>query len=247
MDAPAELPILYLDDAVVVVAKPSGLAVHKGWARAERYAMTVVRDQLGAWVYPAHRLDAATSGALLMALSPEDARALAAQFQAGRVGKRYLTLVRGVTPERFVVDRPLGDKRDKAAPPKPARTEVERLWVFERRYSWLCATPKSGRLHQIRRHLRGLGHPIIGDVRYGRGEENRRFRADFDLHRLALHAAALAFDHPRSGERVVATAAIPDDLRRPLAAMGAPAGALAAADHLCDPGSRDDAPMEDDP
>ncbi len=233
MSLDAELPIIYLDEAVVVVNKPSGLAVHKGWARDERYAMTALRDQLGAWVYPAHRLDRATSGALLFALTPDDARALNLQFQARGVAKRYLALVRGVVPEHGVVDRPLA--KTKGGQTYPAVTEYERLWVFERRYSWLAATPKSGRLHQIRRHLRGLSHPIIGDVRYGRGEENRRFRADFGLHRLALHAATLAFDHPRDGGRISLAAPLPADLRGPLEALGAPPAALAPAGHLCDP------------
>jgi len=220
VSADAQIEVLLRDDAVVVVAKPSGLAVHKGWAKDDRYAMTVTRDTVGRWVYPVHRLDRATSGALLFALSPELAEVLAAQFRAHTVAKRYLALVRGVPPEQLLIDRPLA--KDKGDEPRPARTRVERLWTFERRYSLVAALPETGRQHQIRRHLKGATHPLIGDVRYGKGDHNRLFRERFGLHRLALHAARLSFDHPLSGERVTVTAPIPDDLAGPLRAMGAP-------------------------
>jgi tRNA pseudouridine65 synthase len=87
-------------------------------------------------------------------------------------------------------------------------------------YALVEARPHSGRLHQIRRHLKHLGHPLIGDANYGRGEHNRLCRERFGLARLALHAASLAFDHPESGARVCFTAPLPDDLRGPLGQMG---------------------------
>lgn len=217
-DAPID--ILLHDDAVVVIAKPAGLAVHKGWANDDRYAMTAARDAVGRWVYPVHRLDRATSGALLFALDPELAEALAAQFRARAIAKRYLALVRGVPPAELVIERPL--VKDGGDSPQPALTRVRRLWIFERRYSLVEAWPETGRQHQIRRHLKGETHPLIGDVRYGKGDHNRLFRERFGLHRLALHAARLTFDHPQSGERVTVTAPLPDDLAGPLRAMGAP-------------------------
>ncbi|TNF32221.1 MAG: pseudouridylate synthase [Deltaproteobacteria bacterium] len=225
MSAAPDIEILHRDEALVVIAKPSGLAVHKGWAKADHYAMTATRDALGQWVYPVHRLDQATSGALLFALSPELAEALAAQFRAHTIEKRYLALVRGVPPEALLIDRPLA--RDKGAELLPARTSVRRLWIFERRYSLVEARPESGRQHQIRRHLKGATHPLIGDVRYGKGDHNRLFRDRFGLHRLALHAARLSFDHPVSGERLTVAAPVPEDLAGPLRAMGCPESALA--------------------
>jgi len=212
--------ILYRDDALVVINKPSGLAVHKGWARDEVYAMTMARDAVGAFVYPVHRLDRATSGVLLFALSPEDAEAVQAQLRAHTVAKRYLALVRGVTAEVLVIDRPLAPKP--GAEPQPATTRLRRLWVYAGRYSLLEAWPESGRLHQIRRHLRGLSHPIIGDVRYGRGEENRRFRADHGLHRLALHACRLSLRHPRTAAPLTLHAPLTGDLAGPLLRLGIP-------------------------
>ena len=84
------------------------------------------------------------------------------------------------------------------------------------------AIPQTGRLHQVRRHLRHLNHPLVGDVNYGSGEINRHYRATYNLHRLALHAHLLAFDHPATGARVVVRAPISEDLALPLAALGLP-------------------------
>ncbi|MCA9518016.1 MAG: pseudouridylate synthase [Myxococcales bacterium] len=216
-----DVALIHRDEALVVANKPSGLAVHRGWAKDDAYLMTIVRDLVGAWVFPIHRLDRATSGVVLFGLTPEDAEAVQAQIRARAVDKRYLALVRGVMPEGpTVIDRPLAT--DKGGEPKPARTDVTRLWVFRRRYSLVEARPHTGRQHQVRRHLRGLSHPIIGDVRYGRGEENRAFRAEFGLERLALHAREVRCAHPRTGAPLTLSAPLPPDLAGPLAAMGCP-------------------------
>jgi tRNA pseudouridine65 synthase len=87
----------------------------------------------------------------------------------------------------------------------PAQTEYFRIGTFER-YSLVVALPKTGRLHQIRRHLKHVSCPLIGDVRYGKGEHNRLFREQYALDRLALHAAALRFVHPSSGQRITVRA-----------------------------------------
>jgi len=217
---PPDFEILHLDDALVAIAKPSGLAVHKGWAKDDHYAMTVVRDRIGRWVYPVHRLDRATSGVLLFALDERFAEALAAQFRAHRVAKRYLALVRGVPPTSLRIDRPLTPEGSDT--PQPAVTVVRRLWIFERRYSWVEAWPETGRQHQIRRHLKGATHPLIGDVRYGKGDHNRLFRDRFGLNRLALHAARLTLEHPETGAPLDLRAPLPADLADPLRTMGAP-------------------------
>ena len=221
--APApECPILYRDDHLVVVNKPSGLAVHKGWARDRHYALTVVRNAVGCHVHPPHRLDKPTSGALVMALSREMAGQLQAAFAARRVDKRYLTLVRGVPPEAGVIDHPIKPKGAPVEDGQEARTEFRRLFVFRNRYSWVEVTPRTGRLHQIRRHLRHIDCPLIGDVKHGDGRHNRLFREEFGLHRLALHAATIAFEHPVSGARVMVQAPIPEDLSATLREFGVP-------------------------
>ncbi len=214
------LPLLYRDDRLAVVDKPSGMVVHRGWARDRVVAMTAARDLLGRRVYPVHRLDRGTSGCLAFALDPETARRLQEEFEAGRVGKRYLALVRGIPPEEGVIDHPLqreGARRD--APRVPAVTRFRRLGTFER-YALVEAVPETGRGHQIRRHFKHISHPLIGDVEYGKGEHNRLFRARFGLHRLALHALGLAFTHPWTGEPLRFESPVPPDLAGPLAAMG---------------------------
>lgn len=211
------LPFLYRDGVLAAVNKPSGLAVHRGAAQDRIVALQVVRDQVGRHVHAVHRLDRATSGALLFALDPETARRLGEAFEAGEVEKRYLALVRGIPPEQGVIDHPIPRVED--GPRVPAVTEFRRLAVFER-YALVEARPLTGRLHQIRRHFKHLSHPLIGDVRYGKGDHNRLFRDRFGLHRLALHALELGFDHPETGERMRIVAPVPEDLAGPLRAMG---------------------------
>jgi tRNA pseudouridine65 synthase len=219
------LSLLYRDEDLLVVDKPSGLAVHRGWARDREVILTLARGLAGRHVYPVHRLDRGASGVLLLALAPPPARRLAAAFAAGEVRKRYLALVRGIAPEAGVIDHPI--PRAPGGPRVPAVTGYRRLATFER-YSWLEVVPETGRLHQIRRHLKHLSLPLIGDVRYGKGEHNRLFRSRFGLYRLALHAAELRFAHPTSGAPLAVIAPLPADLSVPLAAMGIFAAAGAA-------------------
>jgi tRNA pseudouridine65 synthase len=214
-----EIPLLHRDDHLVVVNKPSGLAVHRGMSREKIVVLQLVRNLMGRHVYPVHRLDRATSGALLLALNPGTARRLQEQWESGGVEKRYLALVRGIPPEEGVIDSPV--PRSPQGPRVPAITEFRRLAVFER-YALMEARPLTGRLHQIRRHFKHISHPLIGDVRYGKGEHNRLFRERFGLHRLALHALELGFPHPDGGLDLRLAAPVPPDLAGPLRAMGLP-------------------------
>jgi tRNA pseudouridine65 synthase len=209
--------VLHRDKWLLVINKPSGLLTHRGWANDRETALSVARDYAGRHVHPIHRLDRATSGALLFAFDPQCAAVLRAELDGGGFDKRYLALVRGVIAEAVEIDHPLA--AEPGAERKPARTSVRPLACFER-YSLVEATPHTGRTHQIRRHLKHLSHPVIGDTRYGHGEHNRAFRERFGLHRLALHAARLGFTHPHSGERIDVRAPVTEDLAGPLAAMG---------------------------
>ena len=209
---------LHRDEHLVVVNKPSGLAVHKGWDASPRNAVKLTRQMTGRFVYPVHRLDRGTSGVLVFAFDSATAALLQDCFTAKMMEKRYLVLVRGVTPEEGLIDyaiprKPKGDRVD-------AVTRFVRRGVVLDRYSLVLAVPETGRLHQIRRHLKHLNHPVIGDTRYGDGKENRRFRSEFDLTRLALHAAELRFRHPHGGAQLDFRAPLPDDLRLPLERMG---------------------------
>jgi tRNA pseudouridine65 synthase len=210
-------PILHRDDDCVVVDKPSGVIVHRGWANDDDDLMRSVRDAVGRHVYPIHRLDRGASGAVVFALHPEAARVLGAAFSEGRVEKLYVALTRGHPPERGTVDHPIESKPE--GPRVPAVTDFARLGVSGR-YALVAARPRTGRLHQIRRHLKHLSCPIIGDVKYGKGEHNRRFREEYGLHRLALHAASLSFDHPMTGARISVHVPVSGTLESCLTALG---------------------------
>lgn len=166
--------------------------------------------QLGRYLYPIHRLDRATSGAIVFGFTSDAARAVQDAMQTGEVTKRYLALCRGETPERFESKRPLSDdkkvKRD-------AHTSFERLAFFFR-VSVVRATLHTGRRHQIRRHLAHLAHQIIGDTTYGKGRINRFFREEHGLPRLCLHAEELAFPHPATGEPLRVVCPLAADLRQ---------------------------------
>lgn len=213
------LPVLWSDAAVLAVNKPSGMVVHRGWARDGEIVMVLARRIAGTHVFPVHRLDRGTSGALVLALDPGIARRLQDSFAGGKVRKRYVALVRGIPPESGVIDSPV--PRSPGGPRVPAVTEFRRLATFER-YALVEAVPRSGRLHQVRRHLKHLAHPLIGDVRYGKGEHNRLFRCRFGLHRLALHALEIELVHPVGGNPLRLFASIPEDLAGPLRRMGLP-------------------------
>lgn len=219
-----DLVLIHRDDRLAAFLKPSGLLVHRGWGDDAVTALDLARRAVGARVYPVHRLDRATSGVLLFARDPASAAAMGRLFAEGAVEKTYLALVRGVTPAEGVIDHPVPGTE--GGPRVPAVTAFRRRHVVDR-WSIVEARPQTGRLHQIRRHLKHISHPIVGDVNYGKGDVNRLFRERFGLFRLALHAAQISFAHPFTGEVATITAALPDDLRGPFEQMGIPAEACA--------------------
>jgi tRNA pseudouridine65 synthase len=232
-NGPSERPVvvLYRDDSLLVLSKPSGLLVHRGWGRDRITLVDLVRDQLDAGkVHPAHRLDRGTSGTVLFALDPTTAAAITESFERGEVVKTYLALVRGRPPDRGEVDHPLPRRPD--GPTVPARTEYRRLHsaaTEPRHVSLVEAATSSGRLHQVRRHLKHISHPLIGDANYGKGPLNRAFEERYGLARLALHAHRLELIHPASGQQLAIEAPLPDDLGDPLARMGFPESLLPRA------------------
>jgi tRNA pseudouridine65 synthase len=217
--APPVPDILYLDDHLVVIHKPADLLVHRSPIdrRETRFALQLVRDLIGRRVYPVHRLDRPTSGALLFGLTPAAAQMLCQSFIDGRVAKTYLAVVRGFTAAEGAIDYPLIEEPDRIADPfatpdkeaQAALTGYRRLAETElpfavgrhptSRYSLVEACPRTGRRHQLRRHFKHIFHPIIGDTKYGEGRHNRLFREAFGCHRLLLAAVELSFPHPASG------------------------------------------------
>lgn len=201
----------------VVVAKPSGLLVHRSALAAdEDVLIDRVRAALGERVHPVHRLDRPTSGALLLARRPDVVPALQDCLTAGR--KSYVALVRGRADavDGTWIERPLAPM-DSDGDPKPARTFVRVLGSApDPRCSLVLAQPATGRTHQVRRHLRGVHHPVLGDSTHGDIRENRAWRPR-GLHRLALHCARLEL--PYVGGPIDVIAPLPDDLASVLASL----------------------------
>ena len=230
-DASVEVDVVVEDEDFVVVNKTPHQVVHPG---AGQRAGTLAAGLLAR--YPelrqlaelglseadrpgiVHRLDKGTSGLLVVARTPEGLESLAGQMTRREVTRRYLALVRGrVTEERGIVDAPIG--RSTRNPTqmairsdgRSARTHYEVTERLSEPYdsTLLGLRLETGRTHQIRVHLSSIGHPVVNDLRYGHHRDER-----LDEYRLFLHAASLSFRHPRTDEIVVASAPLPDDLRR---------------------------------
>lgn len=216
-DGEKSLNVIYRDQFIVAVNKPSGMIVHRGYDRDPVTVADIVRDDIvGAPVHALHRLDRGTSGVLVFALDSETARFLQEQLHERSVKKRYLTVVRGPMKEVCVLDHAIPNKKD--------GDRVDAVSEFRPishagRWSLVEAIPHTGRLHQIRRHLKHLSHHVVGDVRYGKGDVNRFFRDNHAFRRLALHCFELTLPLP-NGAVATLSAPVPEDLVNLLIRMG---------------------------
>ncbi len=213
------LTILHQDDHLLVVHKPAGLLVHRSPIdrHETEFALQYARALNGGQhVYPVHRLDRPTSGILVFARNSETARSLGLAMMSGEVTKNYLAMVRGWPPEYGEIDHPLREEPEDRClkgveqPVREAFTQYRRLAITEipveiekypsSRYAIVELCPKTGRKHQLRRHMKHISHPIIGDANHGRGRHNRYFADRFGHGRLMLAATGMAFRHPATGE-----------------------------------------------
>lgn len=234
------LGVLYRDEHLIAIDKPTGLLVHRTVLdrHETRFAVQLLRDQIGRQVSPVHRLDRGTSGVLVFAFERDVTRALSADFAAQRVSKTYLAVVRGWPAERGTIEHALKRQPDDVEwadaragnLPQEAVTHWRRLATVElplandryptSRYALLELTPETGRRHQIRRHLKHIAHPVIGDATHGKGAHNRAFAAHTGCARLLLHCAAMSFQHPQSGATVTVRAPLNGDFARLLETLG---------------------------
>ena len=233
---PDPLTIVYQDDDLVAIDKPAGLLVHRSWIASEvrQFAVQQLRDQLGRYVYPIHRLDRPTSGILLFALNAETARQMSARFASREVRKLYHAVVRGYLPEHGQIDYPLREEQDKIADRKASKNKVAQAAITDymclnrvelpfqvskkhntSRFSLVQLSPKTGRKHQLRRHMAHVRHPIIGDTNHGDGRQNAFFREHYQLRRLMLCATGLQFEHPTSAQQVTIQVPIPAEFLIP--------------------------------
>ncbi|NNU34038.1 pseudouridylate synthase [Mucilaginibacter sp. S1162] len=217
------LDILYRDEYLIAINKPHGLLVHRSpiAADAEEFALQLLRDQVGLKVNPVHRLDRATGGILLFALNKEVEIAMQQQFADNRVAKKYSAIVRGHTPDSEDIDYPL---RKENGALQEAYTSYKTLKRAEiavplgkhdtSRYSLIEVRPSTGRMHQIRKHLSHINHPIIGDTTHGCNKQNKLFKEKWEMTTLLLHASSLSFKHPVSREHVIINAAVNSEFSR---------------------------------
>ncbi|WP_029406720.1 pseudouridine synthase [Thiomicrorhabdus sp. Milos-T2] len=216
------LTILYQDEFIVAIHKPAGLLVHSSPIdkHETQFALQLTRDVINHKVYPVHRLDKATSGLLLLALDSNTARELSDQFMNHTISKTYLAICRGWVDDTGYIDHALKYKKDKIAEklkreqlePQPAETAYRclaqttvdhKIGRYEQqRYSLIKLNPKTGRKHQLRRHMNHIHHPIIGDVTYGDRHHNHFFNEWLGQHRLYLAATSLQFSHPKTQKKM---------------------------------------------
>ncbi|MFM2377315.1 MAG: tRNA pseudouridine65 synthase [Bacteroidota bacterium] len=204
-----EFQVLFQDEHMVAIRKPSGILVHRTGISQDRvYVLQMLRNQLGRHVYPVHRLDRGTAGILLFALDASVARLLQAGWESAACVKTYLAIVRGWLPESGTIDAPL--KKDGSGPPQPALTTYRCLAQAElpmpvdryptARYSMAEVRLHTGRMHQIRRHFAHLSHPVLGDFKRGDRHHNHAWADKYGLSALQLMAWRLQLVHPVTGE-----------------------------------------------
>ncbi len=222
------LEILYQDEHLIAINKPHGLLVHRSKIAddAKEFALQLLRDQVGRQVNPTHRLDRKTSGVLLFAFDKSTEIAMQKQFQEGLVDKHYLAIVRGYTPPELEIDYPLAKENGTL---QDAQTKFVTLQQAEMpfaigkhatsRYSLVKANPKTGRMHQLRKHFAHIFHPIIGDRPHGCNKQNRYFKEHLEMNTMMLHALTLSFVHPVSSQQITISASVQPEFKRMLDLM----------------------------
>ncbi|MEW6432898.1 MAG: RluA family pseudouridine synthase [Myxococcota bacterium] len=240
----SQLVVLLEDEWILVLDKPSGMAVHTGSGITGGTVVDLVRAHLGPRAVrnefaasPAHRIDRETSGVLVVAKRRPAMVHFTDVFTHHKAKKRYLALVKGKLPRDCgLIDLPLAEHQQTAE--SKARRGVN-LQEARTRYKVLCHTShvslvecaiETGRTHQIRRHFAAIGHPVAGDPKHGDFAFNREAKARWGLARLFLHAARLEFPHPADGRRVVVEAKLPAELVDVLQRSGLPWPAQGASE-----------------
>lgn len=218
-----DLEIIYQDEYFVAINKPHGLLVHKSKyaGKADYYAVQLLRDQIGQYVWPCHRIDRKTSGILLFSLDVNTNSLMQQQFTNNEVAKKYLAIVRGYTDDEGVIDYALINEKEKE---QKAITKYKTLQRAEinipfgkfntSRYSLVEAYPQTGRLHQIRKHFAHIFHPIIADRTHGCNKQNRLFKEQWNFTSMTLHASEINFVHPVTNTKIVIKAVFSSEFAR---------------------------------
>jgi tRNA pseudouridine65 synthase len=222
------LDILFRDDHLIAINKPHGLLVHRSSiaADADEFAIQLLRDQIGLKVNPVHRIDRKTGGVLLFALDKSTEIVMQQQFMENKVQKKYLAIVRGHTPDSDKIDYPLRKENGTLQEAFTAYSTLKRAEInvpfgahVTSRYSLVEVTPETGRMHQIRKHLSHVFHPIIGDRTHGCNKQNKLFKEKWEMTTMLLHASNIAFKHPVNGEQVAIEAPLQQEFMRVMGIM----------------------------
>ncbi|MCW3807510.1 pseudouridine synthase [Plebeiibacterium marinum] len=217
------LEIIYQDEHMVVINKPHGLLVHRSpiASDAREFALQMLRDQIQQSVYPIHRIDRKTSGILVFALSSSMAAKLQTILENPKTQKTYLAIVRGHFPDNIEVNHPLTNDKGKTQDAftifktiKRCELEIPFGKFPTSRYSLIEAYPKTGRMHQIRKHLNHLRHPIIGDRPHGCNKQNKLFKEKWNMMTMMLHASKLELNHPVTETPMLLKAGLFDEFKR---------------------------------
>ncbi len=222
-------PILYEDESIVAINKPSGIMVHPTKITEDKqFIVPLLSAQIKEEVFAIHRIDRGTSGILLLGKNKTVVRELSNQFMERKVDKMYLAITRGFAPESEEVDYPIA--REPHLPKRKAITHIKTIHTQElpfaigpyqqSRYSVVKAFPETGRRHQIRRHLSHLHYPVIGDRKHGDNKHNKYWQENIDIHRMLLHARELAFMHPVSKELMRLKAPFDDTFQKAFELLG---------------------------
>jgi tRNA pseudouridine65 synthase len=219
------LDIIYQDEQLVAINKPHGLLVHRSKiaAEADVFALQLLRDQLGQKVYPVHRIDRKTSGILLFALSEEMDKSMKQLFAEKQVGKTYLAIVRGFTEDKGTIDYALRKENGQLQEAVTHYRTLQRTEIAvpfgkhnTSRYSLLEVKPETGRMHQIRKHMAHINHPIIGDRPHGCNKQNKLFKEKWQMDKMMLHAKELSFVQPSNDQIINICANISSEFERTL-------------------------------
>lgn len=205
------LKIIYEDEYLIAINKPHGLLVHRSSiaTNTDLYALQLLRNQVGYHVFPVHRLDRKTAGVLVFSKTAEFVAPMQQTLHEESTAKRYHTIVRGFFPEEIIVDYALTNDKGKTQEAITLFKCIQRTELpialgkhQTSRYSLIEAYPKTGRMHQIRKHLNHLRHPIIGDRPHGCNKQNKLFLEKWQLNTMLLDAKELTFIHPASRETI---------------------------------------------
>ncbi len=220
IDTATNIEIVYEDEYLIALNKPAGLLVHPSWLtpRGTPNLASILKTYLGTAPYTVHRLDRPTSGLILFAKTKTVAQQLNHLFAGHQITKTYYAVCRGYVDSEGLIDYPLKEEKDRIADKfmaddKPAQEAITAFRCLAQvelpiavgrytsaRYSLVEAQPKTGRKHQIRRHMKHIFHPIIGDSKHGDNKQNKALREHYDLNRLMLMAVRLDFLHPVTGQ-----------------------------------------------